>query len=222
MGYRRRIVPKLRVVLSGQTMRSTHKSIATDERCIDPRGRSVLRRSLNGPPSVAQRSKIKDCRRTPWKETPPHKCIIYLCHVPVDTWHCAFTVSNLLPLFLLPLSLSLSLSLSLLVFFLSEQSPPFLTPCRPFCFVDDFTRVGHVRKISQTMAGFSSKEDSIAISSRPIGGGQKEISTRPSRSSLSFLRIILNQRASGSPIRQRNVFRGDFQIYWKSSNCWKF
>lgn len=47
----------------------------------------------------------------------------------------------------------------------SERSPLFLTPCRPFCFVDDFTRVGHVRKISQTMVGFSSKEDSIAISS---------------------------------------------------------
>lgn len=56
-------------------------------------------------------------------------------------------------------SLSLSRRLS------SERSPLFLTPCRPFCFVDDFTRVGHVRKISQTMVGFSSKEDSIAISS---------------------------------------------------------
>ena len=61
-------------------------------------------------------------------------------------------------------SLSLSLSLSLLSPLL-ERSPLFLTPCRPFCFVDDFTRVGHVRKISQTMVGFSSKEDSIAISS---------------------------------------------------------
>lgn len=108
--------------------------------------------SLNGPPSVAQRSKIKDCRGTPWKGTPPHKCIIYLCHVPVDIY---------LALCLACLSLFL-LSLSPPLF---ERSPLFLTPCRPFCFVDDFTRVGHVRKISQTMAGFSSKEDSIAISS---------------------------------------------------------
>lgn len=162
-------------------------------------GRSVLFHSLNGPPSVAQRSKIKDCRGTLWKETPPHKCIIYLCHVPVDTWHCALTVSNLLPLF--------SFSLSLSLYLLSERSPPFLTPCRPFCFVDDFTRVGHLRKISQTMAGFSSKEDSIAISSDPIGEPRKKSPQRSSRSSLLFFRIILTQWTLRSLVRWSNVSR---------------
>lgn len=71
------------------------------------------------------------------------------------TWHCASLVS---------------LSLSLL-----ERSPLFLTPCRPFCFVDDFTRVGHARKISQTMVGLSSKEDSIAISS--LDRGERNLHT---------------------------------------------
>lgn len=34
------------------------------------------------------------------------------------------------------------------------------------CFVDDFTRVGHLGAISRTMVGLPSTEDSIAISSR--------------------------------------------------------
>jgi len=33
------------------------------------------------------------------------------------------------------------------------------------CFVDDFTRVGHLRAISRTMVALPSTEDSIAISS---------------------------------------------------------